>query len=199
MPSLRGGGEFGEQWHLAGTRNKKQNVFDDFTAAAEWLIKNRYTNHNRIAAFGWSNGGLLTSAMLTQHPDLFKAVIVGAPVADMLRFHKFHGGRHWIADYGNPDDPKAFRYLKKYSPYHNLKNGVKYPATLIVTAEGDDRVHPMHAYKFAARLQKENGSDTPSLLRVEGKAGHGGAASISKTVQQYADIYGFVAWQLGME
>jgi prolyl oligopeptidase len=199
LPNLRGGGEFGEKWHRAGTQKKKQNVFDDFAAAAEWLIKHNYTDHNHLAAFGWSNGGLLMGAMLTQHPELFKAVVVGAPVIDMLRFHKFHGGRHWIADYGNPDDPKAFKYLLKYSPYHNIKSGVAYPATLIVTAEGDDRVHPMHAYKFAARLQKENASSNPILLRVEGKAGHGGAASIRRTVQQHADIYGFIAWQLGMK
>ncbi len=199
IANIRGGGEFGERWHLAGTRAKKQNVFDDFIAASEWLIKNKYTNSNRLAAFGWSNGGLLMGAMITQRPDLFKAIVAGAPVMDMLRFHKFHGGFHWIADYGDPDDSKMFRHLLKYSPYHNIKTGVRYPATLVLTAEGDDRVHPMHAYKFVARLQKANGSQSPILLRVERKAGHGGAASVSNTIRQYVDIYAFLFWQLGMK
>ena len=199
IANIRGGGEFGETWHKAGVKNKKQNVFNDFIAAAEWLIKNKYTDSNHLAAFGWSNGGLLMSAMITQKPDLFKTLVVGAPVIDMLRFHKFFGGRHWMADYGNPDDPKMFRYLLKYSPYHNIKDGISYPATLILTAEGDDRVHPMHAYKFTARLQKANTSFNPILLRVERKAGHGGAASISKIIHQYADIYGFIFWQLGFK
>jgi prolyl oligopeptidase len=198
-PNLRGGGEFGETWHQAGTKAKKQNVFDDFIAAAEWLIKNNYTDSQHLAAFGWSNGGLLTGAMITQRPELFKAVAVGAPVIDMLRYHKFHGGRFWIPEFGNPDDPKAFRYLMKYSPYHRIKEGVKYPSTLIVTAAGDDRVHPGHAYKFAARLQKANASQNPIIITIEQKAGHGGGASISNFARQRADIYGFVAWQLGMK
>jgi prolyl oligopeptidase len=197
-PNLRGGGEFGEKWHEAGTKEKKQNVFDDFIAAAEWLIKNKYTDSHHLAAFGWSNGGLLAGAMITQRPDLFRAVVVGAPVIDMLRYHKFHGGSHWIPDYGNPDDLKAFRYLLKYSPYHRIKEGTAYPATLIVTAEGDDRVHPAHAYKFAARLQHANASLNPVIITIERKAGHSGAASISNFVKQFADIYGFIAWQLGM-
>jgi len=202
MPNLRGGGEFGEDWHQAGTKEKKQNVFDDFIAAAEWLIKNKYTDSNHLAVFGWSNGGLLTGAMITQRPELFKAVVVGAPVVDMLRYHKFHGGRAWIPEYGNPDDPKAFKHLLKYSPYHRIKDGVRYPATLIITAESDDRVHPSHAYKFAARLQKANNSlnsTNPIIITIERKAGHGGAASISNFIQQRADMYGFIAWQLGMK
>jgi prolyl oligopeptidase len=199
MPNLRGGGEFGEEWHEAGTKNKKQNVFDDFIAAAEWLIKNNYTNSKKLAAFGWSNGGLLTGAMITQRPELFKAVVVGAPVADMLRYHKFHGGRYWIPDFGNPDNAKDFRYLLKYSPYHNVKDNTQYPSTLIITAESDDRVHPSHAYKLAAKLQKANASENPIIITIERKAGHSGAASISNFVQQRADIYGFIAWQLGMK
>ncbi|MDP3729286.1 MAG: prolyl oligopeptidase family serine peptidase [bacterium] len=196
---IRGGGEFGDSWHQAGTRQHKQNSFNDFIAAAEWLIKNKYTHSQHMAAFGWSNGGLLMGAMITQRPDLFKAIVVGAPVMDMLRFHKFDGGAYWISDYGNPDIKKDFSYLLKYSPYHNIKAGMKYPATLILTAEGDDRVHPMHAYKFVARLQNKTGSDNPIILRVERKAGHGGAASISNTIEQYADVYAFVFWQLGMK
>jgi prolyl oligopeptidase len=198
-PNLRGGGEFGEKWHQDGAKAKKQNVFDDFIAAAEWLIKNDYTDSQHLAAFGWSNGGLLTGAMITQRPELFKAVAVGAPVIDMLRYHKFHGGRFWISEYGNPDDLKVFKYLFKYSPYHRIKEGAKYPATIIVTAEGDDRVHPAHAYKFAARLQKANASGNSIIITVEKKAGHGGGASVSNFARQRADIYGFIAWQLGMK
>ena len=199
MPNLRGGGEFGERWHQSGTKEKKQNVFDDFIAAAEWLIKNKYTDQNHLAAFGWSNGGLLAGAMITQRPDLFKAIAVGAPVIDMLRYHKFHGGRYWIPDYGNPDDAKAFRYLLKYSPYHHIKKNTSYPAVIIATAEGDDRVHPSHAYKFAARLQAANNSQNPIIITIERKAGHGGGAGISNFIRQRADIYGFIAWQLGMK
>ena len=196
---IRGGGEFGESWHQAGTRHNKQNSFDDFIAAGEWLIKNKYTNARRLAGFGWSNGGLLMGAMITQRPDLFKAVVAGAPVTDMIRFHKFDGGAYWISDYGNPDIKKDFSYLLKYSPYHNIKAGSKYPATLVLTAEGDDRVHPMHAYKFVARLQNKTGSDNPIILRVERKAGHGGAASVSSTIKQYTDMYAFIFWQLGIK
>ncbi len=199
IANIRGGGEFGEKWHKAGMQKNKQNVFDDFIAAAEWLIQNKYTDSDHLAAFGWSNGGLLTGAMITQRPELFKTIVVGAPVIDMLRFHKFHGGRHWISDYGDPDNPKMFSYLLKYCPYHNVKNNINYPAILIVTAEGDDRVHPLHAYKFTARLQKANKSANPILLRVERKAGHSGAASVSKAIEQYADIYGFIAWHLGLK
>lgn len=196
IANIRGGGEFGEKWHLAGTRFKKQNVFDDFAAGARWLIKHNYTSSQHLAGFGWSNGGLLMGAMITQHPELFKAIVVGAPVLDMLRYHKFFGGHHWISDYGDPEDPKMARALLKYSPYHNIHDGVRYPATLIVTAEGDDRVHPMHAYKFAARLEKADSGINPILIRIEGKGGHGGAASITKTIDRYADIYGFVFEQI---
>lgn len=199
IANIRGGGEFGEKWHEAGRRDKKQNVFDDFIAAAEWLIREKYTTSHRLAIFGWSNGGLLTATTLTQRPELFKAVVIGAPVIDMLRYHLFFGGRHWIPDYGSVEEEEMFHYLLAYSPYHNVKDGTHYPATLIVTADKDDRVHPMHAYKMTARLQEANASSNPILLRVETKAGHGSAPAIPRLVEMYADIWGFVFQQLGMK
>lgn len=200
IANLRGGGEFGEKWHEAGIREKKQNVFDDFIAAAEWLIRENYTNPERLAIFGWSNGGLLTAATLTQRPDLFKAVVIGAPVLDMLRFTKFVGGRYWINDYGDPDDPAHFQNLLAYSPYHNVRDGVFYPATLILIADTDDRVHPLHAYKMAARLQAANASDNPILLRVEkGTGGHDGATTLSRQLEMNTDMWSFVFSQLEME
>lgn len=199
IANIRGGGEFGEKWHEAGKRDKKQNVFDDFIAAAEWLIKEKYTTHQRLATFGWSNGGLLTATTLTQRPELFKAVVIGAPVIDMLRYHLFFGGRHWIPDYGSVEEKEMFHYLLAYSPYHNVKDGTHYPATFIVTADKDNRVHPMHAYKMAARLQEANASSNPILLRVETKAGHGSAPAIPRLVEMYADIWGFVFQQLRMK
>ncbi|MDP3697762.1 MAG: prolyl oligopeptidase family serine peptidase [Candidatus Taylorbacteria bacterium] len=197
--NLRGGSEFGEKWHEAGMRKNKQNVFDDFIAAAEFLIAKKYTSNNKLAIFGWSNGGLLTGACLNQRPDLYKAVVIGNPVLDMLRYHLFDGGRLWIPDYGSAEEPDMVPYLLSYSPYHNVKNGTKYPATLILTSDSDDRVHPGQAYKTAARLQEVNASKNPILLRVETKAGHGGAAAISATIEQYADIWSFVFWQLGVK
>ena len=196
--NLRGGSEFGEKWHEAGMRKNKQNVFDDFIAAAEFLIAEKYTSKNKLAIFGWSNGGLLTGACLNQRPDLYKAVVIGNPVLDMLRYHLFDGGRLWIPDYGSAEEPDMVPYLLSYSPYHNVKNGTKYPATLILTSDSDDRVHPGQAYKTAARLQEANVSKSPILLRVETKAGHGGAAAISAAIEQYADIWSFAFWQLGM-
>lgn len=198
IANIRGGGEFGEKWHKAGMRDKKQNVFDDFIAAAKWLIEENYTNSNRLATFGWSNGGLLTATTVTQRPELFKAVVIGAPVIDMLRYHLFFGGRHWIPDYGSVEEQEMFKHLLAYSPYHNVKDGTRYPATLIVTADKDDRVHPMHAFKMAARLQEANASSNPILLRVETKAGHGSAPAIPRLVEMHADIWGFVFQQLGM-
>lgn len=195
---LRGGGEFGEEWHKAGMKNKKQNVFNDFIAAAQWLIKNKYTNSNKLAIFGWSNGGLLVGAATMQRPELFKTAVIGAPVLDMIRYHLFHGGRHWIQEYGSSENRNEIKYLLKYSPYHNVREGRKYPATLILTADKDDRVHPMHAFKMAARLQQVNSSDNPILIRIETKAGHGGAAPVYKFVEQYADMLSFIYWQLGM-
>ena len=196
--NLRGGSEFGENWHESGTREDKQNVFDDFIAAAEFLIAEKYTSRDKLAIFGWSNGGLLTGACLTQRPDLYKAVVIGNPVLDMLRYHLFDGGRLWMPDYGSVEEGEMIPHLLKYSPYHNVKKGESYPATLILTSDSDDRVHPGAAYKMTARLQKANASDNPILLRVETKAGHAGAAAISAVIEQYADVWSFVFWQLGM-
>lgn len=193
---LRGGGEFGEQWHKAGMKSKKQNVFDDFISATEWLIDNKYTNPDKLGIFGWSNGGLLVSAAITQKPKLFKVAIIGAPVIDMVRYHLFHGARHWIQEYGSVENENEFKYLLKYSPYHNIKEKENYPATLILTADKDDRVHPMHAFKMIAKLQKDNISSNPILIRVEIKAGHSGAAPIYKFVEQYTDMWSFIYWQL---
>lgn len=198
VANIRGGGEFGEKWHRNGIRDKKQKSFDDFISAAEWLINNRHTSSERLASFGWSNGGLLTAAALTQRPELFKVVIIGAPVSDMIRYHKFFGGRNWIPDYGSAEDPKQFKYLIKYSPYHNIKGNTSYPSVLIVTADKDDRVHPMHAYKMAARLQEVNVSENPIILRVETKSGHGGASSVTRSIEQFTNIWSFVFWQLGV-
>lgn len=198
IANLRGGGEFGKAWHEAGMRKHKQNVFDDCIAAAEWLIANGYTRRERLAIFGGSNGGLLVTAVMTQRPDLVNAAVAAVPVADMLRYHLFFGGRHWIHDYGDPDDPDMMPYLLGYSPYHNVRDGERYPATLIITSDSDDRVHPMHSYKMSARLQEANASGNPILLRVELKAGHGGASAVSKYVAQQADLWSFVFDQLNI-
>ncbi len=198
VANLRGGGEYGEEWHKAGMREKKQNVFDDFIAAAEWLITNRWTRESRIAIRGGSNGGLLVSAALTQRPELFGAVICQVPVADMLRFHKFTLGRYWIAEYGNADVKEDFPFLFRYSPYHSVKDGAAYPSTLITTADTDDRVDPGHSKKLAARLQAANGSQNPILIRIETKAGHGGGKPTSKVIEEAADIWTFLFWRLRM-
>src|SRR4029078_12847208 len=166
VPNLRGGGEYGEQWHLAGTRERKQNVFDDFIAAAEWLIENRYTSSERLAITGRSNGGLLVGACLTQRPNLFGAAVPGVGVMDMLRFHKFTIGWSWISDYGSPDNPSDFKTLLAYSPYQNIRTGVAYPPTLITTGDHDDRVVPGHSYKFAAALQAAQAGHAPAGLRA---------------------------------
>jgi prolyl oligopeptidase len=198
IANLRGGGEFGQAWHQAGMQKSKQNVFDDFAAAARWLIGSGYTCTERLAIEGGSNGGLLTLATITQNPGLVAAAIADVPVADMLRYHRFFGGVYWIPDYGDPDEPSMREYLLKYSPYHNVVDGTCYPAVLIATADGDDRVHPMHSYKMAARLLEANASNQPILLRVELKAGHGGASAISKHVESAADHWSFLFDQLGM-
>jgi prolyl oligopeptidase len=195
--NLRGGGEYGEAWHQAGMLDRKQNVFDDFIAAAEWLVQNGYTRREKLAIQGGSNGGLLVGAVMTQRPDLVGAVLCQVPVADMLRYHLFTVGRYWIPEYGSADDPKQFPFLLHYSPYHNVKDGVAYPATLITTADTDDRVSPGMAKKFGARLQAATRGDEPILVRVETKAGHGAGKPVSKQIDEQADIYRFLSWRLG--
>ncbi len=199
VANLRGGGEYGEEWHQAGAKGKKQNVFDDFIAAAEWLIDNHYTESRRLAISGRSNGGLLIGAALTQRPDLFGAAWMGVGVLDMLRFHKFTIGWGWVSDYGSPDDAEEFKALYAYSPYHNLHPGTHYPATLITTADHDDRVVPAHSFKFAAALQKAQGGTQPVLLRIETRAGHGSGKPTSKQIEEATDGYAFLVKQLGMQ
>jgi prolyl oligopeptidase len=196
IPNLRGGGEYGESWHQAGMLAKKQNTFDDFIAAAEWLIANGYTSPDRLAAAGGSNGGLLMGAVLTQRPELFRAVVVQVPLLDMLRYHRFLIARLWIPEYGDPDDPEQFRWLRAYSPYHHVRDGVQYPAVLLATAEGDTRVDPMHARKMTARLQAATGSGRPVLLRLESKAGHGAGKPLSKVLDELTDTWTFVFREL---
>ena len=195
--NMRGGGEYGEQWHEAGTKLKKQNVFDDFIAAAEYLIAKKYTSPARLAIQGGSNGGLLVGAVSNQRPELFKAVVEQAGVMDMLRFHKFTIGWNWVADYGSSDNEAEFKALYAYSPIHNVKAGVKYPATLITTADHDDRVVPAHNFKYAAVLQAAQGGSNPILIRIDTKSGHG-ASNTTKAIEQSADIYSFLMWNLGV-
>jgi len=200
VPNIRGGGEYGEKWHLAGTRMNKQNVFDDFIAAAEYLIANQYTSHDYLAVRGGSNGGLLIGAVMTQRPDLMKVALPAVGVLDMLRYHKFTAGAGWAFDYGTADDSKEmFEYLLKYSPVHNVKKGVSYPATLVTTGDHDDRVVPAHSFKYAAELQSKQGGHAPVLIRIETRAGHGSGTPVSKTIEQYADIYGFTLWNMGIK
>jgi prolyl oligopeptidase len=198
LANLRGGGEYGEAWHEAGMFEKKQTVFDDFIAAAEWLIANKYTRSSRLAIEGGSNGGLLVAAGMVQRPELFGAVICRVPVADMLRYDKFTVGRFWISEYGTADNPSQFPYLFKYSPLHNVKDGVAYPATLITTADTDDRVAPGMVKKFAARLQAATAGPAPILIRVETKAGHGAGKPITKIIEEEADIYASLFKVLGV-
>jgi prolyl oligopeptidase len=198
VANLRGGGEYGEAWHQAGALANKQNVFDDFIAAAEWLIENEYTSSSRMAVAGGSNGGLLTAACMLQRPDLFGAVVSRVPVTDMLRYHRFSVGRFWVSDYGNAEkDPGHFRFLYAYSPVHNVK-AAAYPPILITTADTDDRVVPMHGKKFAAALQAADQGDNPILLRVETGAGHGGGKPTSKRIEEAADVYSFLFKTLGV-
>ena len=196
--NLRGGAEYGEEWHRAGMLENKQNVFDDFMAAAQWLVDNNYTSRERLVIEGRSNGGLLVSACMVQQPELFGAVVCVVPVTDMLRFHKFTVGRYWVPEYGNAEEnPEHFGFLYKYSPLHNVRPA-EYPATIIVTADGDDRVVPAHAYKFAAAVQEAQRGPAPVLLRVDTKSGHGHGKPISKIVEEHADIYTFLTKVLGI-
>ena len=200
VPNLRGGGEYGKKWHDAGTKMKKQNVFDDFIAAAEYLIENNYTSSDYLAVRGGSNGGLLVGATMTQRPELMKVALPAVGVLDMLRYHTFTAGAGWAYDYGTAEDSKEmFEYLKGYSPLHNVKEGVEYPATLITTGDHDDRVVPAHSFKFAAELQSKQTGSNPVLIRIETDAGHGAGTPVSKTIEQYADIFGFTLFNMGYE
>ncbi len=198
--TLRGGSEYGEEWHLAGTKMQKQNVFDDFIGAAEWLISEGYTCKDRLAIVGGSNGGLLVGACMTQRPDLYRVAIPQVGVMDMLRYHKFTIGWNWASDYGTSDDSKEmFEYLRGYSPLHNLKPGTAYPATLVTTADHDDRVVPAHSFKFAATLQECHQGNNPVLIRIDTKAGHGGGKPLAKVLEEQADIYGFILYNMGLK
>jgi len=196
-PNIRGGGEYGEEWHLAGTRERKQNVFDDFIAAGEWLIATGYTSKSKLAIKGGSNGGLLVGACLNQRPELFGAAVPAVGVMDMLRFHKFTIGWSWVSDYGSPDNPEDFKVLLAYSPYHNIKPGIAYPATLITTADHDDRVVPGHSYKFAAALEAAQGGPAPILIRIDVRAGHGFGKPVSKQIEEAVDVMAFLVQVLG--
>ena len=200
VPNIRGGGEYGKQWHIAGTKMNKQNVFDDFIAAAEFLISEGYTSPEYLAIRGGSNGGLLVGAVMTQRPDLMKVALPAVGVLDMLRYHTFTAGAGWSYDYGTSEEsPEMFEYLKGYSPLHNIEQGVAYPATLITTADHDDRVVPAHSFKFAATLQEKHSGSNPVLIRIETNAGHGAGTPITKTIEQYADIFGFTLYNMGYE
>ncbi|MDR0831091.1 MAG: prolyl oligopeptidase family serine peptidase [Prevotellaceae bacterium] len=201
IANIRGGGEYGEEWHIAGTKMQKQNVFDDFIAAAEYLISEKYTSKEKLAILGGSNGGLLVGAVVNQRPDLFKAAIPEVGVMDMLRYHLFTIGWNWASDYGtSADSREMYEYLRAYSPMHNIKSdGTPYPAILVTTADHDDRVVPAHSFKYAATLQAANTGDAPKLIRIDTKAGHGSGKPISKTIDENADVYSFIMWNLGMK
>lgn len=200
VPNLRGGGEYGKAWHVAGTKLQKQNVFDDFIAAAEYLIDNQYTSKDYLAIRGGSNGGLLVGATMTQRPDLMQVALPAVGVMDMLRYHTFTAGAGWAYDYGTAqDNAEMFQYLKGYSPVHNVVEGTQYPATLITTGDHDDRVVPAHSFKFAAELQAKQAGPAPTLIRIETNAGHGAGTPVSKTIEQYADIYGFTLYNMGFD
>jgi prolyl oligopeptidase len=199
VPNIRGGGEYGEKWHLAGTKMNKQNVFDDFIAAAEYLINNKYTSPEYLAIRGGSNGGLLVGAVMTQRPELFRVALPAVGVLDMLRYHKFTAGAGWAYDYGTSDEsPEMFNYLLKYSPLQNVRKGSEYPATLVTTADHDDRVVPAHSFKFAANLQDKQSGNNPVLIRIETSAGHGAGTPVHKSIEQYTDIFSFTLWNMGI-
>ena len=198
VPNLRGGGEYGKKWHNAGTKMQKQNVFDDFIAAAEYLIENKYTSSNYLAIEGGSNGGLLVGATMTQRPELMKVALPAVGVMDMLRYHTFTAGAGWAYDYGTSEDSKEmFEYLKGYSPVHTIKEGVAYPATMVTTGDHDDRVVPAHSFKFAAELQAKQAGSNPTLIRVETNAGHGAGTPVSKQIEKVADIFSFTLYSMG--
>jgi prolyl oligopeptidase len=199
VANIRGGSEYGEAWHEAGTKLKKQNVFDDFIGGAEWLIANKYTSPQKLAIQGGSNGGLLVGAALNQRPDLFAAALPAVGVMDMLRFPKFTIGWAWTSDYGSPENPDEFKAIYAYSPYHNVKPGTKYPATLVTTADHDDRVFPAHSFKYTAAMQAAQAGEAPVLIRIETKAGHGAGKPTTKQIEEVADIYGFLMKNLGMD
>ncbi len=200
VPNIRGGGEYGKKWHKAGVKMNKQNVFDDFIAAAEYLIENKYTSSDKLALQGGSNGGLLVGAVMLQKPELMKVALPAVGVLDMLRYHTFTAGAGWAYDYGTSEESKEmYEYLKAYSPVHNVKKGVAYPATLITTGDHDDRVVPAHSFKFIAELQAKQAGDNPVLIRIETDAGHGAGTPVSKTIEQYADIFSFALWNMGIK
>jgi prolyl oligopeptidase len=199
LANLRGGGEYGEEWHRGGMGADKQNVFDDFIAAAEYLIDVGYTSTPKLAIGGGSNGGLLVGAVLTQRPDLIGAALPSVGVMDMLRFHKFTIGWAWVSEYGSSDDPEQFKTLYAYSPLHNVESGVAYPPTMITTADHDDRVVPGHSFKFAATMQAAQGGDAPILIRVATKAGHGAGKPTSKIIEEQADKWAFLVRVLRMD
>ncbi len=198
VANLRGGGEYGEEWHKAGTKCNKQNVFDDFIAAADYLVAEKYTSHSRLAIHGRSNGGLLIGATMTERPDLAKVALPGVGVLDMLRYHKFTIGYAWAGDYGTSDNQEEFNCLIKYSPLHNVKEA-NYPATMVLTGDHDDRVVPAHSFKFAATLQEKNKGENPVLIRIDVKAGHGAGKPVSKQIEEQADIWSFIFYNLGVE
>jgi prolyl oligopeptidase len=199
LANLRGGGEYGEEWHQAGMKLKKQNVFDDFIAAAEWLVANKYTRRDKLAISGGSNGGLLVGACMTQRPELFGACLPAVGVMDMLRFNKFTIGWAWMSDYGSPENADEFKALYAYSPLHHIKPGTKYPATLITTADHDDRVVPAHSFKFAATLQTAQTGDKPALIRIETRAGHGAGKPTTKLIDEAADKWAFLVHELNVK
>jgi prolyl oligopeptidase len=199
VANIRGGGEYGKEWHEAAKKLKKQNCFDDFIAAAEWLIANRYTSASKLAIGGASNGGLLVGACMTQRPDLFGACLPEVGVMDMLRFHKFTIGWAWVSDYGSPENQEEFKALYAYSPLHNLRPGTAYPATLVTTADHDDRVVPGHSFKFTAALQEAHSGPAPVLIRIQTKAGHGAGKPTMMTIEEIADEWAFLYHTLGAD
>jgi len=198
LPNLRGGGEFGEKWHKAGMLANKQNVFDDFIGAAEWLIKNKYTTPAKLAISGGSNGGLLVGAAMTQRPELFQAVVCSYPLLDMIRYQSFLVARFWVSEYGSSENAEQFKYIHAYSPYHRVKKGEKYPAVLFVTGDADTRVAPLHARKMAALVQASTGSTRPVLLHYNTKAGHSTGLPVSQQIEDQTDELSFLFWQLGV-